>query len=81
MVKTTYIGQYHLSPSRAAAVAKEVGIPSFVPLPGDIAPAQQKLADPFQENSEIPSKVDASAEFDNPLNDTVQKSAGSVTSL
>lgn len=76
VIKTTYIGQYHLSPDRAAAVAKEVGIPSFVPLPGDIAAAQQKLADLFQENGEIPSKVDASAEFDGRFNEIVQKAQG-----
>jgi sulfonate transport system substrate-binding protein len=76
VVKTTYIGQYHLSPSRAAAVAKEVGVPSFVPIPGDIAPAQQKLADLFQENGEIPSKVDAAAEFDSRFNEIIQKAQG-----
>ena len=76
IVKTTYIGQYHLSPSRAAIVAKEVGVPTFIQLPGDVAPAQQKLADLFQSSGEIPSKVDAAAEFDSRFNAIVQKAQG-----
>ncbi len=76
VIQTTYIGQYHLSPARAAVVAKAVGIPSFIQLPGDVAPAQQKLADLFQANGEIPSKVDASAEFDSRFNEIVQKAQG-----
>ncbi len=76
VVQTTYIGQYHLKPARAAVVAKAVGIPSFLQLPGDVAPAQQKLADLFQSNGEIPSKVDAAAEFDSRFNAIVQKAQG-----
>lgn len=76
IIKTTYIGQYHLKPARAALVAKEVGVPSSIQLPGDIAPAQQKLADLFQSNGEIPSKVDAAAEFDGRFNAIVQKAQG-----
>ena len=69
------------SPARAATVAKEVGIPSFIPLPGDVAAAQQKLADLFQSNGEIPTKVDVAAEFDSRFNAIVQKAQGSMTSL
>jgi sulfonate transport system substrate-binding protein len=76
VIKTTYIGQYHLSPARAAAVEKAVGIPSFIALPGDVASAQQKLADLFQSNGEIPSKVDAAAEFDGRFNAIIQKAQG-----
>jgi sulfonate transport system substrate-binding protein len=76
VIKTTYIGQYHLAPARAAAVQKEVGAASFIQLPADIAPAQQKLADLFQANGEIPSKVDVSAEFDSRFNDIVKKAQG-----
>jgi sulfonate transport system substrate-binding protein len=76
IVQTTYIGQYHLSPARAAIVAKQVGVPSFIQLPGDVAAAQQKLADLFQENGEIPSKVDAAQEFDSRFNAIVQKAQG-----
>jgi sulfonate transport system substrate-binding protein len=76
VIQTTYIGQYHLKPDRAAVVAKQVGIPSFIQLPGDIAAAQQKLADLFQSNGEIPSKVDAAGEFDSRFNAIVQKAQG-----
>jgi sulfonate transport system substrate-binding protein len=76
IIQTTYIGQYHLKPARAALVAKAVGVPSFIQLPGDIAPAQQKLADLFQSNGEIPSKVDAAAEFDSRFNAIVRKAQG-----
>ena len=73
VIQTTYIGQYHLSPARATTVAKEDGVPSFIQLPGDVAPAQQKLADLFQENGEIPIKVDAAEEFDSRFNAIIQK--------
>ena len=65
-----------LSPARAAIVEKEVGVPAALQLPADIAPAQQKLADLFQANGEIPSKVDVSAEFDGRFNTIVQKAQG-----
>ena len=57
-------------------MAKQVGVPSFIQLPGDVAAAQQKLADLFQENGEIPSKVDAAQEFDSRFNAIVQKAQG-----
>jgi sulfonate transport system substrate-binding protein len=77
VITTTYVGQYHLKPARAAIVEKDVGVPGFIHLPGDIASAQQKLADLFQANGEIPSKVDVSAEFDGRFNAIVQKAQGS----
>lgn len=71
--KAIYVDQYHLTPARAAVVAKAVGVPSFTQLPGEVAAAQQKLADLFAAAGEIPSKIDTSADFDARFNGLVQK--------
>jgi sulfonate transport system substrate-binding protein len=73
VAEAVYVKQYGLTPARAAVVIKEVGVATFIQLPGAIVPAQQKLADLFQSAGEIPSKVDVSSEFDPRYNAIVQK--------
>ena len=68
-----YVKQYGLSPAEAAAIIKENGTTSFVSLPGDIVPAQQRLADLFQAAGEIPTEVDVATEFDTRFNALVQQ--------
>ena len=74
--QAVFVGQYHLTPARAAQVEAEVGGASFVPIPGDIAPAQQKLADLFLAAGQIPHKVDVTSEFDPRFNDLIAKVQG-----
>lgn len=71
--QAVFVGQYHLSPARAAQVQAEIGGASFVPLPGELAPAQQKLADLFFAAGQIPHKVDVTSEFDPRFNDLIAK--------
>jgi sulfonate transport system substrate-binding protein len=75
LAQAVYIDQYKLSPERAAEVVAQNGSTRFVSLPGDIVPAQQKLADLFQAAGEIPAEVDVSREFDVRYNDLVQQAA------
>ncbi len=73
IIDSVYVGQYHLTPARAAEVVKAIGPTSFVQLPGSIVKAQQHLADLFFSSGEIPAKVDVSGEFDTRFNALVQK--------
>lgn len=77
ITNSVYVAQYHLTPERAAEVVKAMGPTSFVPLPGDIVKAQQHLADLFEENNEIPAKVDVSSEFDPRFNALIRAAQGS----
>ena len=65
--------QYHLSPERAKELITAAGFSGFFTLPGDILEPQQRLADLFYANGEIPSKVDVTSQFDPRFNDVVQK--------
>jgi sulfonate transport system substrate-binding protein len=73
LVKAVYVDQYKLTPERAAQVAAENGSTSFVSIPGDVVPAQQRLADLFQANGEVPTKVDVAQEFDVRYNQLIQE--------
>ena len=68
-----YVKQYHLSPERAKELITAAGFSGFFTLPGDILEPQQRLADLFYANGEIPSKVDVTSQFDPRFNDVVQK--------
>jgi sulfonate transport system substrate-binding protein len=75
LAKAVYVDQYKLTPERAAQVAAQSGTTNFVSLPGDVVPAQQRVADLYQSAGEIPTKVDVAKEFDVRYNDLVQKAA------
>jgi sulfonate transport system substrate-binding protein len=77
VAQATYVDTYHLSLARANELVKQNGIARLYEIPGDLAPAQQKLADLFQSNGEIPAKLDVSAEFDPRFNDIVKEAKGS----
>jgi sulfonate transport system substrate-binding protein len=77
VAKTTYVDTYHLPQARADELIKQNGVPSLIQLPGDVQAGQQKLADLFQANGEIPVKVDVAAEFDPRFNDIVKEAQGS----
>ena len=77
IAQAVYVDQYKLTPERAAEIVAQSGTTSFVSLPGDIVPAQQRLADLLLAAGEIPAKVDVNAEFDTRYNELVQKAAGS----
>jgi sulfonate transport system substrate-binding protein len=68
-----YAGQYHLPLAKAQAILAEAGTTSFISLPGDIVPAQQRLADLYTEAGEIPNKVAVNSEFDTRFNSLVQQ--------
>jgi sulfonate transport system substrate-binding protein len=76
IAQAVYVDTYGLSPERAAEVVGQAGPPEFFALPGDVLDAQQRLADLFQANGEIPETLDVSAEFDNRYNDLVAEAAG-----
>jgi len=77
IANAVYVKQYGLTPARAAEILKHTGVASFVQLPGQVVKAQQRLADLFQSNGEIPAKVDVASEFDTRFNDLVAKAQGS----
>jgi sulfonate transport system substrate-binding protein len=68
-----YVAQYKLTPERASQLVAQAGKTRFFALPGDIVAPQQRLADLFQANGEVPSKVDVSKEFDPRYNALVLK--------
>ncbi|MCM3886254.1 ABC transporter substrate-binding protein [Frankia sp. R82] len=74
--ESIYVKQYGLTSERASAIVARTGTPSFFPLPGDIVPAQQRLADLFRDAGEIPAKVDVAKEFDPRFNQVVAKAQG-----
>lgn len=71
-----YVKQYGLTPARANAILAKTGTPAFFQLPGDIVPAQQRLADLFQGAGEIPAKVDVAEEFDSRFNQVIARAQG-----
>ncbi len=77
VAQAVYVDQYGLTAERAAEVQEEVGSPSFYDLPGDIVEPQQRLADLFQAQGEIPDQVEVAEEFDSRYNALVQEAAGS----
>jgi sulfonate transport system substrate-binding protein len=77
VAQAVYVDQYKLTPERAAQVVADAGSTSFIVLPGDIVPAQQRLADLFHSAGEIPNKVDVGQEFDPRFNQLVQQAASS----
>jgi sulfonate transport system substrate-binding protein len=76
VARAVYVGQYGLTPERAAEVVKENGGTSFVTLPGAVLKPQQNLADLFYEAGEIPAKVDVKKEFTAKYNAVVAAAAG-----
>jgi sulfonate transport system substrate-binding protein len=76
VAQAVYVEQYGLTAERAAEVQDEVGSPSFYELPGDLVEPQQRLADLFQAQGEIPDQLDVATEFDSRYNALVQEAAG-----
>lgn len=77
VAEAVYVKQYKLTPERAAEIVAQNGKTAFFPLPGDILKPQQRLADLFQANGEIPTKVDVGPEFDTRYNALVTQVQGS----
>ena len=75
IAQAVYVETYGLTPERAAELVEESGPTSFIELPGDILEQQQKLADLFHANGEIPEEIDVSQEFDTRFNDLVEEAA------
>jgi len=71
VAQAVYVEQYGLTLEQAAAVQERVGSPAFFELPRDIVEPQQRLADLFQANGEIPEQIDVTSEFDNRYNQLV----------
>lgn len=76
IAQAVYVDTYGLSPERAAEVVGQAGDAAFFELPGEVLDAQQRLADLFQANGEIPEQVDVASEFDNRYNQLVAEAAG-----
>jgi sulfonate transport system substrate-binding protein len=70
-IQKFYVGQYKMTPEAGAKVLEHAGDVTFVPLPGDIIPDQQRLADLYLDAGEIPQKVDVKEEFDGRYNDAI----------
>ncbi len=77
VIQGVYVGQYGLSPARAAAVAKLYGPTSFLQLPGSVLATQQVAADLYFKAGQIPSKVNVTKEFDSRFNALVAADQGS----
>jgi sulfonate transport system substrate-binding protein len=76
-VKSFYVKQYHMTEADGAALLARSGPSKPVALPGTLVPAQQALADLYQDAGEIPEKLDAAAEFDGRFDAAIQKAATS----
>ncbi len=70
-IQQVFIDQYHLSPARAAEVAKREGPTTFLQLPGDVLADQQEAADLYFAAGQIPHKVDVAKQFDPRFNNLV----------
>jgi sulfonate transport system substrate-binding protein len=68
---------YHVTPDQANKLVANAGRTTFFPLPGDIVAPQQKLADLYLANGEIPAHIDVGEEFDGRFNTLVQQEQGS----
>ena len=75
IAQAVYVDTYKLTPERAAEIVAQNGSTSFVSLPGDIVPAQQRLADLFLDAGEIPKAIDVTEQFDTRYNELVQQAA------
>lgn len=70
-IQAVFIDQYHLSPARAAEVAKRLGPSSFLQLPGDVLADQQEAADLYFAAGQIPRKINVAEQFDPRFNGLV----------
>jgi len=77
VTQAVYEKQYGLTPQRAAEVQAATGSASFFALPGEVGPAQQRLANLFTAAGEIPNKINTSSEFDTAFNSLVTTTQGS----
>jgi len=81
LADAVFVKQYGLTRERAQELVESGnGATEFLPLPGDIAGPQQKLADLFTAAGQIPDPLDVGPEFDSRFNDLVaaaQKETGS----
>jgi len=76
-VKNFYVAQYHMTQAAGAALLARSGPSKAVALPGTLVPAQQALADLYEDAGEIPAKLDAAGEFDGRFNAAIQRAATS----
>jgi sulfonate transport system substrate-binding protein len=76
VTQAIFVDQYHLSPTRAAEVAKFEGTTTFGQLPGQIVADQQHLADLLATSKVIPSEIDVAGEFDGRFNALVRTVQG-----
>jgi sulfonate transport system substrate-binding protein len=63
-VKDFYVAKYGLTLEAGKALLAMQGASTFIPLSGDLIPAQQELADLYTDAGEIPDKLDVTQEFD-----------------
>lgn len=74
-VQRFYVEKYHLTPAAGRALLQQLGTSSFVDLSSELVAAQQKVADLYSDAGEIPTKLDASKEFDRRFADVVRQAA------
>lgn len=77
VIDSVYVGQYGLSPARAAAVAKLYGPTTFLKLPAAVLATQQLAASLYLKAGQIPSKVNVTKEFDSRFNGLIAADQGS----
>jgi sulfonate transport system substrate-binding protein len=77
VIQSVYVGQYGLSPARAAAVAKLYGPTTFLKLPGSVLATQQLAASLYSKAGQIPSSINVTKEFDSRFNGLVAAEQGS----
>lgn len=64
---------YGLTPERSQELLEENGQTAFYEIPGDLLDQQQKLADLFFENDQIPARIDVAGSFDTRFNVVVER--------
>jgi hypothetical protein len=72
-----YVDQYKLPLAQGEKLLAATGSASFGELPGPYVTPQQELIDLYVAAGEIPTKLDASAEFDGRYNAVVRTEQGS----
>ena len=78
-VNALYVAQYKMTPEAGRKVLDHAGDVTFSPLPGDIVPDQQRLADLYLGAGEIPQKIDVKSEFDSRYNALVAAAQSTVS--
>jgi sulfonate transport system substrate-binding protein len=72
IVEGLYVKELRLTRSAGESLVTTTGVDRFFALPGELAKEQQRLADLYVDEGEIPEKVDVAGEFDPRFNQLIE---------